>query len=266
MGTFESCKLKYDLSYNKGLYAEDTQQPMVTLKGNAFHAFAEEYEPSWSPEKVEERRVELETKYKLSAEFSLVNPVKRFIEFYNKVLQPAIDEGAKLHREISFDFELDGNQFTGRLDILLQYPDGRFHILDHKTKRSTSTTYYADQMLLYTWALNRQYGCPEEDLVKKVSISIFFPFADPEEPEVLKVVKSMRFNQQQLNEIRQSKKALIAQIEAPWEPEATLSKMCEFCSFAGQKTLCPLSVSAGLIPIRGMQILRRSWAAGAGQK
>ncbi len=261
LGTFESCKLKYDLSYNKGLYAEDTAQPLVTKKGNAFHDFAERYEPSWTPEFIEQERLALEAKFTLPEEFSLKNPIKRFIEFYNLIIQPVLDAGGKLHREISFDFHIDRKNFTGRLDILLEKADGTFVILDHKTKKSTSTSYYTDQMLLYVWAVNRQYGVPEAELTKRVSVSIFFPFANPEEENVAKVIKSIKFSDAQLAMVRERNRELIKTIESKtWEPEPTISKLCEFCSFAGMKKYCSLSAEAGIIPTRGVVIKTREWA------
>jgi len=261
LGTFESCKLKYDLSYNQGLYADDSQQALVTKKGTAFHDFAERYTPDWTEEKIEAERLAIETKFSLPPEFSLKNPVKRFIEFYNLVIQPVIDSGGKFHREIAFDFSLDGKSFTGRLDILLEKADGTFVILDHKTKKSTSTSYYADQMLLYVWALHKQFGIPENELARRVSISIFFPFANPDEPEVSKLIKAVKFTDVQLNQTREKKKELIQIIESgEWEPEPTISKICEFCSFAGMKKYCKLSADVGIVPTRGIIIKTREWA------
>jgi len=265
VGTFESCHLKYDLSYKRGYYSEELIQNVLTRKGNAFHEFAEHYEPTWSPDYIEQRRIEVEAKYTLPEEFSLVTPVKRFIKFYDEIMAPVGIAGGKVQKEIEFKFELDGNNFTGRLDVLLEKPDGTFHIIDYKTGKSTNTSYYVDQMMLYAWALHKQFNIPAEELVSRVRVNVYFAIADQEKEDPLKVFKEIKFTDKVLEDTRTHYKDLIATIERnDWKVEANLNRMCEFCGFIGQKKFCPLSVSAGLIPTRGTVIKQRDWAIKAG--
>lgn len=267
VGTFESCTLQYDLRYNRGYYAEDTQQNVLTRKGNAFHEFAELYRPEWDDAKVDEVRKELEARFTLPDEFSLVNPCARYIRWYNEVLKPEIDLGAQLKREIQFDFELDGNSFTGKLDILLLIPkDNIAWIIDHKTGKSTTTTYYKTQLLLYAWALHKQYNIPAEEMLKRIRASIFFPFADPDETDVKKVFKGIRFTAKHLQEVRDHFKNLIKQIESDWEPVANINRMCDYCPFAGRAEYCALTAKSGVLPTRGIVIKQRDWAIKAGKR
>lgn len=266
VGTFESCTLKYDLQYNRGYYAEDTQQNVLTRKGNAFHEFAELYREDWDAAKVVEVREELETRFTLPEEFSLVQPVSRYIEWYNTVLTPEMDKGATLEREIQFDFILDGNQFTGKLDILMVYPDGTFWIMDHKTGKSTNTSYYKTQLLLYAWALHRQYGVPAEEMLERIRVSIFFPFANADEPDIKKVFKGIRFTAKHLQDVREHFRETIERIQGDWEPEANISRMCDFCAFAGRKEYCELTARAGVHPTRGIKVMQRAWAIQAGKR
>lgn len=261
VGTFESCKLKYDLQYKKGYYAEDTVQNVLTRKGNAFHLFAEHYEPSWSPDYIQQRRLDLEKQFSLPEEFSLEIPVKRFIKFYDEVFAPVELAGGKYNKEIEFKFDLDDNNFTGRLDVLLQYPDGTFHIIDYKTGKSSNTSYYVDQMMLYVWALHRQYNIPEEELVNKVRVNIYFALADQDKEDPLKVFKEIKFTKDILDKTRKHIGEQIQMIESnTWNPEANLSRMCEFCPFCGFKSYCELSAASGLVPTRGIIIKQREWA------
>lgn len=266
VGTFESCTLKYDLQYNRGYYAEDTQQNVLTRKGNAFHEFAELYQPEWDEEKIKAVRTELEERFTLPEEFSLVQPVARYIEWYTTVIKPELVNGAILKREIQFDFELDEKRFTGKLDLLLLLPDGTFWIMDHKTGKSTNTSYYKTQLLLYAWALHKQYGVPAEKMLKQIRISIFFPFADADEPDIKKVFKGIRFTNKHLQEVREHFKNTIERIESDWEPEANISRMCDFCPFAGRKEYCALTAQAGIHPTRGIVIKQRDWARKAGKR
>jgi CRISPR/Cas system-associated exonuclease Cas4 (RecB family) len=267
VGSFESCKLKYSLNYMRGYYAEESQQSVVTRKGNAFHAFTENYDPKWTHEEAMAYRDELTAKWNLPEEYSLEKPVARWLTFYKTFLASLIETGTKLHREIQFDFELEGNRFTGKLDVLLEYPDGSFHIVDYKTGKSTNTSYYVDQMLLYTWALHKQYGIPEAELVNKVKINIFFGFADPDKEDPMKIFKAIKFTKENLDINKNHYTGLIKEIESKtWEPEPTMSKMCEFCSFCGFKSLCPATAKAGLFPLRGTQIKQRDWAVQQGIK
>ncbi len=267
VSTFKSCKLKYSLQYKRGYYAEDTVQNVLTRKGNAFHQFAEHYDPSWSPDYILQRRLELEKEYSLPEEFSLEVPIARFLKFYDEVLAPVLLAGGKVHREIEFKFEIDGNNFTGKLDILLEYPDGSFHIIDHKTGKSANTSYYVDQMMLYVWALHKQYNIPEDQLVDKIKINIYFALADQDKEDPLKVFKAIKFSKDQLDKTRKEITDHITTIEGnKWEAEASLDRMCEFCPFMGFKQFCPLSAGAGLVPVRGIKIKQRDWAIQAGVK
>lgn len=267
VSTFNSCTLQYDLRYNRGYYAEDTQQNVLTRKGNAFHEFAEIYEPEWDEKKIEEVRIELEKRFTLPDEFSLVSPIARYIEWYKTVLQPEIDNGAQLKKEIQFDFELDGNRFTGKLDILLLIPEGNIAwIIDHKTGRSMNTKYYKKQLLLYAWALHKQYGIPEEEMLKRIRCSVFFPFASPEEEDVKKVFKGIRFTSKHLQEVKEHFTSSIATIESDWTPEGNLNRMCDFCPFAGREQYCGLTARAGVLPTRGIIIKQRKWATDKGIK
>jgi hypothetical protein len=265
VGSFESCTLKYDLSYRRGYYAEESQQSVVTRKGNAFHAFTENYDPKWTDEEAMKYRDELMIKWKLPEEYSLERPVARWLTFYKTFLAPLIEQGVKLNREIQFDFDLGPNRFTGKLDVLLEYPDGSFHIIDYKTGKSTNTSYYSDQMLLYTWAIHKQFGVPEDELATRVKINIFFGFADPDQLDPMKIFKAIRFTKPLLDANKQHYTDLITKLESKdWVPEPTMSKMCEFCYFCGFKTLCPATARAGLHPVRGLQIKQRQWAIDQG--
>jgi len=267
VGTFESCTLQYDLRYNRGYYAEDTQQNVLTRKGNAFHEFAELYRPEWDEAKVEQVRTELEDRFTLPEEFSLIQPFTRYVQWYKEVIQPEIDKGAELKREVQFDFELDGNRFTGKLDVLLLIPEGNVAwIIDHKTGRSTNTSYYKKQLLLYAWALHKQYGIPVEDMLKRIRASIFFPFANPDETDVKKVFKGIRFTSKHLSEVREHFTDVVARIEGDWEPEANINRMCDFCPFAGRPEYCALTAQAGIHPVRGIIIKQREWAKKKGIK
>jgi hypothetical protein len=265
VGTFESCHLKYDLSYKRGYYAEETMQNVLTRKGNAFHEFAEHYDPSWSPDYIDQRRLDVEKKFKLPEEFSLVIPVKRFLKFYDEVMAPVGIAGGKVQKEIEFKFDLDENNFTGRLDVLLEKPDGTFHIIDYKTGKSTNTSYYVDQMMLYTWALHRQFSIPADELTKRVKVNVYFALADQEKEDPLKVFKEIKFTDDTLAKSREHFKELIATIEkGDWKPDANMNRMCEFCGFLGFPNFCPLTAKAGLVPTRGTVIKQREWAVKAG--
>ena len=290
VSAFGSCTLKYDLQYNRGYYSEDAVQPVLTRKGNAFHEFAEfchapiealegvtdpeiiaEIEkdgPCWNTEEIKKYKEELEEKWRLPAEFELAQPVQRYYEMYMEVILPVIKAGGKYHREIQFDFELNGSRFTGKLDILLEEADGTFWILDHKTGKSTTTSYYKKQLILYAWALHLQdnYQIPRDEMIKKIKASVFFPFALPEETEMKKIFKSIRVTEKVLEEVSDHFKRAIHMIEGNWEPEAGISRMCEFCGFCGRQEYCPETYRAGIPPTRGVVIKQRQWAIDKGLK
>lgn len=269
LGTFESCKLKYSLSYKRGYYAEETQQNVLTRKGVAFHYIAETYDPSWSQEKLDLFRLEVEQKYTLPEEFSLVKPVQKFQSFHKDVIEKALEAKSKVDKEIEFKFKIDSYNFTGKLDVLISNADGTFNILDYKTgKNANSASYYVGQMMLYVYALHQQYKIPIEDIANRITVALFFPLADSESDDYKKVLKKLTFTQEILNqEISRYKNLIVLAESNNWdEKEANLTKLCEFCPFIGRSQYCELSAKAGLLPTRGVIIKQRSWAMAQGIK
>lgn len=269
LGTFESCKLKYSLSYKRGYYAEETQQNVLTRKGVAFHYIAETYDPTWTPEALDKFRLETEQKYTLPEEFSLVKPVKKFQAFHKDIIEKALSENGKVHKEIEFKFKINESNFTGKLDVLVENADGTFHIIDYKTgKNANSASYYVGQMMLYVYAIHKQYNVPLENIVDRVSVSLFFPLADSDSEDYKKVFKKIKFSSEILNQEINRYSGLIVQIEGnDWdEKEANLNKLCEFCPFIGRPQYCELSAKAGLLPTRGVVIKQRPWAIAQGIK
>lgn len=260
LNTFESCKLKYDLNYNKGYYAEESQQSILTRKGSAFHQFAETYDPTWTQDQLLASKVAIEQKYGLPPEFALDAPISRFLEFHADVLQTAIRRGAKVSKEIELKFSLGSYSFTGKLDVLIEYPDGTYHIIDYKTgKNSSSTKYYMGQMMLYVFGVHQLYTVPKDSIDTNIAVNLFFPLADADADSYKKSFKKIKFTKDDLQKELDKYESAIKLIEsASWNTEeANLSKLCEFCPFIGRITYCPLSAKAGLLPTRGVIIKQR---------
>lgn len=267
LGTFESCRLKYHLQYKYGYYAEEKQQNILTRKGSAFHELAENYNPMDSPDQLLAFRLAIEKKYVLPEEFSLERPLIRFQKFFDEVIASCSLQGGQVQREVEFKFDLKGSNFTGKLDVLLSYPDGTFMILDYKTGKSANTSYYTGQMMLYTWALMQEHKIPIEEAANRIQVGLFFPMAQPDDEGYGKVFKKIKFTKDHIEKETREYLDLINSIEnTPWQPEANINKLCEFCAFVGQKEFCPMSVRAGLIRVRGVEVKQKDWAIKAGVK
>ncbi len=258
--SFNSCSLKYFLTYKESLYADDTHQNVGTRKGNAFHKFAELYRPTWTEEQIKKEIKAAEQLYKIPEELSIEKAARRFIQFYELVIAPVIAQGGKFHQEVSFNFIIDDHKFTGRLDVLLEQADGTYYIIDYKTGKSAQTSYYVGQMMAYAWAIHKQYNVPLEEIPKKVKIGLFFPMADDTNENPLKVFKKVTLNEEALNKAKIHMLETILAIEGQWTPIATITKLCEYCPFAGLKQYCKASVEAGHLPMRGIVIKKRDWS------
>jgi CRISPR/Cas system-associated exonuclease Cas4 (RecB family) len=257
---FHSCSLKYWLGYKQSLYAEDTQQNVFTRRGNAFHKFAETYQPSWDDTKIKEMTEAAEKQFRVPEEFTIKKPVTRFLTFYRNVITPILEAGGKLHQEVQFNFSIDDHKLTGKLDVLLECADGTFQIIDYKTGKTAQTSYYVNQMMIYAWAIHKQYGVPIEEVPTRVKIGLFFPVANEDKEDVMKVFKKVSFKEDSLQKTKDHVTKTIELIEGDWTPIPTLSKLCEFCSFCGLKQYCKASVDAGYLPTRGIVIKKRDWS------
>lgn len=269
ISTFQGCKLRYALQYKKGYYAEETQQNVLTRKGIAFHTLAENYDPLWTDEQLDKFRLDLEEKYKIPEEYSLALPAKKFKRFYDNELAVCAHNGGTVLKEVEFKFTLEGHSFTGKLDVLLQYPNGEFKIVDYKTGKSSNTSYYTAQMMLYVYATAQQYNIPREEIVDRISVQLFFPLAEITGEDLLnytKVFKKVKFSLATFDEEIEKFTTEVKNIEGVWEPEANLTKLCDWCPFIGRAQYCDLSFKSGLLPTRGVIIKQRDWAIKAGIK
>jgi hypothetical protein len=281
IGSFESCKLKYHLTYKEGYYVEDTITALNTRKGNAFHQFAEEcgYPLSfkdkfpnitdgtieyWDEAKIERFQKHLEHKFSLPEEFKMKAAVEVFYEFMETYVFPSLNNGWILHREIRLDFDANSHKFMGKLDLMLENKDtGEYYIIDYKTSKNANLSYHSDQFLLYAWGISQTYNVPvTDDLPSKIKIAAFFPFAILNgNATSASGFKQLKYNVGDLLKNVEYFSGVVEEIESgKWKPEPSLNFLCSYCGFKGNPEFCKLSYDSGLNPTRGTVISQRSWA------
>lgn len=264
VSTFASCKLKYKLQYKDYLYADEKFKAIETRKGSAFHEFAEHYPKNIEGRKLEDVIKEYEVQFDIGDKYPLTKPVAKFIEMYEKFI---LALKGKHHVEYTFKFDVLGHLFTGRLDDYFELepgkstvvpPETEYIVFDYKTGKNIKVSTYKDQMLLYVHAIGQDKGLTDQELVKKVKVFLFYPFAAGSWDKVLQEVS---FNEIDLEDVRERKAGLIEEIESnEWKPDPTMSFLCNFCPFKGFQEHCELTWKNRLYPTRGIKIKKRDWS------
>lgn len=121
VGTYCDCKLKYKYNYIEKWKSSDTLGNEFAEKGLCFHETAELYTTNTTDEdcykilneKITEHSVDV-TKYPEK------QAVGRFIEFWKMFVAPVEKEGYEVKKESWVNGVIDGNNFCGALDLLLE--------------------------------------------------------------------------------------------------------------------------------------------------
>ncbi len=213
--TYKSCKLKYDLYYNKELKLE---KPITsdTMFGQMIHEVAEFYTG-----KNYKQILEIVNKYKssLDKEFKSLVPqtIENLFSWLNKYSK------YESLNEQELELQTEDYWVYGLADKLF-IKDKMF--ADYKTSKSNFRDNHLFQMKLYNLILSKKWNCQPKD----IKCIIYYPRIN-EEDKIL-------FNDVQINLFEKEIKDIIFEIETnkKWEP--TQSYGCKWCEY--KKGYCPI--------------------------
>ena len=254
LSTYESCTLKYDLSYMRGIWLPKIYSYEL-VKGLIFHGYAELYKSTkefanhrylidYAFTHADDVSPEWLGKLTLEERQTIINACKEFKEwwdkkFYSSLYAPdePVDEFFKIHRET----KLYGDEpfpFNGVLDLYYEDDKG-LHIIDYKTPKNAKIDTYRSQLELYAYFLGKKEDKPVS------SISVYFAFAkDVKNGDRVYPVPLTR-----IPKTVEKYSALVTEITGPnRKAEATLNWLCDYCPYRGRQEYCPVSVIAGAKP------------------
>lgn len=273
---FQNCKLQYKYNYIEKWDSSDTEGIEVTSKGLAFHETVEQYNTGMSREEI--FRI-LENKIKEynvdETVYDEHEPLERFLCFWDKFVKPKELMGYTVKKESWANGEVDGNYFTGALDLCLEAAD-RIIIYDYKSSGSMSTAHHKNQQVLYAYLKGKERGWTNKQIAENVKLNIFFAFGKVNEslttPEQRMVasVKELKFTEADLDFVIKDfyLKNINESKQIDWQtitPESgTVGFLCKWCKYAGgikdDKTGfqgCKSSYDAGFVQKRGVVFTKR---------
>lgn len=258
VGTMADCPLKYRLSYIEG-WKRFPEQNVLAFKGLAFHETVEHYNGS----NKDELRALLEEnikKYEVdTSDFDIHEGLERFFVWWEKCIEPMKSQGYKVYSEKWSGGFVEGEEFCGKLDLILESPD-KVEILDYKTSKTMNPSSYKNQLVLYAYMEGQKRGWGIKEIAEKISLKLFFPIAkiDGEhtlEERALKSYKEIKLTEDMVREVIDDYyKATIKKIHATdWNTctEFNMSHSCSWCPYCGagkngEFIGCQATVDAGL--------------------
>jgi len=260
IGCFEECKQKYHLRYVKGIVVDPATQVLsdVTAKGLAFHEFAEHYETSWDEERINKEMRSYEEQYKEGAAyFPLDDKVRKLIDFYKVIVEPFTKTG-KVEKETWLNGIIKGEAFCGAIDLLITHGDGTYHIIDYKSAKTATASNYKGQLLLYAYMLAMEKEIPMENIDKKITLSVFFPFC--KEETYKKCLKSIKYTSQDVLDNLEKITSSVDKINTKdWSTHNSLdvspTSTCSWCDYIGHPEYCPIMYKAGWRVKRGTKFI-----------
>jgi len=259
--SYQSCKLNYDLNYNQGI--KNNLESPDAIKGTAFHAIAEEYQnhQDWSFD----QWIQFLSNYehygkKLNlAVISLQDLKNGFINlqtFWKEFIEQS--QFDKIIPEQKVEFEMEGSNFQGIIDLTL-VKDDKYAVLDYKTTKSGgSGSEHALQLSTYVKAVHSKYepATSLKDFVSRVTVYVYYPYTKFK-TSTLENLKNVKLK---FSDIDESINVLLdgvdaVESEANWS-EASTGWHCNYCGFAGT-TWCTASQIKGMHRTRGIKFFKK---------
>lgn len=262
VGTMADCPLKYRLSYVEG-WKRFPADNVLANKGLSFHETVEHYTGS-NKDELREMLQENIKKYDVDiSNFDVNEGLERFFIWWEKCIAPKEAEGFKIYSEKWSGGFIAGEEFCGKLDLILESPD-KVEIYDYKTGKTIDASKYVNQLVLYAYLEGQKRGWSIKQIVENISLKLYFPLATIKdtkthtytlEEKALKSEKEILLTEDLVNQvIKDYYEKTVNQINATdWSTctEANMNYACSWCPFCGAKKNgdfigCPTTVEAGL--------------------
>lgn len=269
VGTMADCPLKYRLSYIEG-WKRFPADNVLANKGLSFHETVEHYNGSNKDELRELLKKNIETYQVDTEDFDVNEGLERFFIWWEKCIEPKKAQGYTVSCEKWSGGFIAGEEFCGKLDLILESPD-KVEIVDYKTSKTMNPANYKNQLVLYAYMEGQKRGWSIKQIAENISLKLFFPIAkienaDTLEERAMKSYKEVLINEDIIKEvIKDYYEKTVNQINATDWTKCTdfnMSYSCSWCPYCGAKPNgdfigCPATVTAGLEMPEGSFIAKK---------
>lgn len=272
---FQGCKLQYKYNYLDKWESSEKDGVDVISKGLAFHETVEQYYTGMPREeifKILEQNIKSHNVDE--TQFDEREPLERFICFWDKFVKPKQLLGYEIKKETWLNDTIDGNLFTGALDLCIESAN-KVYIYDYKTSKSMDTSHHKNQQILYAYLKGKEKGWTNKQIAENIKLNIFFAFGKVNEslttPEqrMIACVKELCFSEADIDYVINDfyLKNINASKEVDWNmitsESGTVSHLCKWCKYAGSLKNdkgfqgCKASYDAGFIQKRGVEFTKK---------
>ena len=263
VGCFTDCPLKYKYRYVNKIKASGVESTLAN-KGLVFHEMAETWKVGNTKEWCLNEIKKLCVKHNVDFdEWPYEESVGRWLCLQETFIQPKINEGFKEFHELWINGTVAQQSFCGAIDNIL-IGDDKIYIIDYKTGKSTSTSGYRKQLMLYAWFKGKEHFKSTEDLADKVELWVFFPLGEVAKTKYKTIEEKtgaafvqVLYSQEELEENFRSfdekvKDIISKDFDKVRTVDAKTSYGCQWCDYRGSIAVpglfegCPKSYEEGL--------------------
>lgn len=234
--TFSGCQLKYRLNYVEKWKPTIENSSDVTLKGLAIH---ETLEVEDTLNTIDDIKAMLQSKnkeQKITDDVYDLELVANRIKMYKEqFLDVCRSKGDKVYHEMELKTMLNGEEFCGFIDCIVEHTDGKITVIDYKTPKGIDAERYKKQLTLYTVMYMKIHGYDLSDIGGIAKIKVFFPLGKTKTEDLSEMFIEIPLD---VNLAKETIDYLFGEIEAiknfDWKnAEPNISFSCKWCPYAG---------------------------------
>lgn len=277
INTFVGCSLRYKLNYVEHWKSSASVNTQLADKGSAFHEAAEKYHTGMTEEEFRKNLNESIEKYHVNVTdpekdyyYDYEPAISKFFAFWDYFVKPKEAEGWVVCKEGKVNNTINGEQFTGALDLCLENKD-QVIIVDYKTGKSIKADTYKEQQILYAYMKGLEHNWTIEETAEKIQLFIFGPMMEDlsgktVEQNMLRGLKPILYTAEDMKDIMENyyMKSIDAIHTMNWaRASGNVTHACSWCPYLGSKpndkgfSGCSKTVAAGFITPEGVEFLKK---------
>lgn len=272
IGCFASCQLKYKLNYVEKWRSSAPVNTQLADKGSAFHETVEKYHTGMSHEELKEILNKNIEKYHVNVTdpnkefyYNYDIPLEKFFLFWDYFVASKEKEGYKVSQEGKVNGEINGEKFTGALDLCIEN-DNEIIIVDYKTGKSVVASSYKDQQFLYAYLKGLEHGWDMKTTAEKVKLFIYAPMIEDLktktlEQNMMRGIKPIVYTYEDLKDVIENyyMKNIDAIHTMNWaRAQGNVEFSCKWCPYLGSApnkdgfSGCPRTLAKGFMTPEGV--------------
>jgi len=247
MDVARQCMKKFCYQYIEKVEIDEDQDTSAADFGSCIHEIAENYTGGGKEELLALYHKFVPSKYIISEEYKpkIALALKNLHQYFSKFLKTQ----KKHENELNVKLELNEKiMLTGKIDIFIEKNDGKWRVVDYKTKKSNKFFDPTDQLAMYMLMMNKKYNIPLEDIDCEI-VYLSMDWEDKKGNKILNegyenIAKVYKVTENDVRLLEREISVLYKRIQKNQETGEWLSNPSWFnCTFCPYKSMCEDSVA-----------------------